>query len=144
MQPVPVSDIDRGWGAFKSNFVSHRVERGMPAAHRGSLLYYSSLCGFWDLTAHLIAKYPQHVNPTLSPPFSPLVAALHKHHFDIAELLYQHGADVGFRGNKNRTLLHASSETGIVDTTQWLLDHYVDGHSRRDNHEAPLHLAEAS
>ena len=76
---------------------------------RGSPLYYASLCGFRDLAAHLIAEHPQHVNARVGQNLSPLVAALHNRHFDIAELLYQHGADVGIRGDDNRTLLHAAS-----------------------------------
>jgi ankyrin repeat protein len=84
------------------------------------------------------------MNATLGGCLSPLVAALYKRHFDIAELLYQHGADVGIRGYKRRTILHAASAGGFVDIVQWLLDRCVAVHSRQDNQETPLHLAEAN
>ena len=135
-------DIDEGWGEFTVRN-SRRRRQEFRCEERGSPLYYASLYGFRDLTAHLVAKHPQHVNAMLGRCMSPLVAALHKRHFDIAELLYQLGADVGIRGNRNWTLLHASSATGFVDIVRWLLDHCVDAHPRQDNHEAPLHLAEA-
>jgi ankyrin repeat protein len=130
-------DIDHrpGWVWF-TGYIAY-VQRGSP-------LYYASLCGFRDLATHLVAKYPQHVNASNGWCLSPLVAALHKRHFDIAELLYQHGAHVGIRGYENRTLLHAASAEGFVDIAQWLLDHCVDAHSQQGNYETPLHLTAAS
>jgi ankyrin repeat protein len=131
-------DIDPrpGWAGFTGYMVYVR--------QRGSPLYYASLCGFRDLATHLVTKYPHHVNAAHGWYLSPLVAALHKRHFDIAELLYQHGAHVGIRGYENRTLLHAASAGGFVDITQWLLDRCVDAHSQQDNHETPFHLAAAN
>ena len=126
-------DIDQGWDGFKAN-----------DRNRGSPLYYASLSGLPHLAAHFIAEQPHHVNASLGQCFSPLVAALYKRHFDTAELLYQHGADVGIRGHENRTLLHAASEGGFVDIAQWLIGHSVDAHSYQDNHETPLHLAKAN
>jgi len=111
---------------------------------RGAPLYYASLCGFRDLAAHLVAKHPQHVNSTLGRCLSPLGAALHRRHFDIAELLYQNDADVGIRSHGNWTLMHAASMGGDVDIVQWLLDRCVDAHSQQDVHGTPLHLAEAN
>ena len=84
------------------------------------------------------------MNARLGRCFSPLGAALGCRHFDIAELLYQHGADVGIRGNQKWTLLHASSRAGFVGSVRWLLDHWVGAQTRQDNHKAPIHLAEAS
>jgi ankyrin repeat protein len=107
---------------------------------RGSPLYYASLYGFRDLAAHLVAKHPQHVNSNGSQCPPPLVAALYKRNFDIAELLYQHGADVGIRGYEDRTVLHAASEGGFVDVAQWVLDHPVDAHSQQNNHETPIQM----
>ncbi len=122
-------DIDQGW----DEFTVYVKERGSP-------LYYASLCGFHDLAAHLVDKHPQHVNATPGRCPGPLAAALNKRHFDIAELLYQHGADVGIRGPGNWTLLHAASVGRFVDIAQWLLDHCVDAHSQQGNPETPLHI----
>jgi ankyrin repeat protein len=126
-------DIDQGWHGFTIN-----EER-----KHGSPLYYASLCGFRDVVVHFIAGHPQLVNATLGC-LSPLLAALHNRHFDIAELLYRHGADMGIRGYQNRTLFHAASEEGFVDVLRWLLDHFVDVHSQQGDHGTPLHLTEAN
>ena len=128
---IELYDVDQGWDGF---MINEKRQHGSP-------LYYASLCGFRDLAAHLIVEHPQHVNATLGRCHTPLAAALHKRHFDVAELLYQHGADVGLRCYGNRTLLHAASLEGSVDIAQWLLD---DARSQQNNHETPLHSAEAS
>ena len=49
------------------------------------------LCGFRDLVMHIIAEHPEQVNDRSGLNHSPLVAALYKRHFDVAELLHQHG-----------------------------------------------------
>jgi len=124
-------DIDTEWYNFVGSFSDNNRHP----------LYYASLCGFYDLAAYLVAKHPQHVNAKLGKCLSPLVAALHERHFDIAELLYQRGADVGIWGRDNRTLLHAASADGSVDIAQWLLAHGGDANSREYNSETPLHSA---
>ncbi|KAH9007423.1 hypothetical protein EDB84DRAFT_1603616 [Lactarius hengduanensis] len=49
-------------------------------------LYYAALCGFHDLTKHLIVEYPQHVNARVGLNRSPLAAALSNKHIQVAEL----------------------------------------------------------
>ena len=88
----------------------------------GSPLYYASLCGLRDLTAQLIAENPQHVIGPVGRNPTPLVAALDGRHFDIAELLFQAGADLCIRGDGDMTLLHAASNGGFVDVAKWLFD----------------------
>ena len=125
-------DIDKGWYEFVS-FV---------AARHGSPLYYASLCGFSNLAIHLADNHPKHVSATRGRYLSPLVAALHNRHFDIAELLFQRGADVDITSHyRNRTPLHAASVDGLVDVVQWLLAHGADATSQLDGREISLHLA---
>jgi len=50
-------------------------------------LYYSALCGFYDLVEHLVKKHPQHVNAFGGKYDYPLVAALHGGDIRVAELL---------------------------------------------------------
>jgi ankyrin repeat protein len=83
-----------------------------------SPLYYASLCGFRDLAEYLV-KRPQDVNAVGGRHHSPLAAALHNRHTHVAELLYQHGADIVLAGYSNRTLL----VDGHVDAVRWLLEH---------------------
>ena len=124
-------DVDNGW----YEFTGHSYQR------RGSPLYYASFCGFHNLVAHLVTEHPEHVNATLGRCLTPLVAALHKRHFNIAELLRQRGADVNVTGYRNRTPLHAALLDGSVDIAQWLLTHGADAMSRQDDYDTPLHLA---
>ncbi|KAH9020713.1 hypothetical protein EDB85DRAFT_1896037 [Lactarius pseudohatsudake] len=63
-------------------------------------LYYSVLCGFYDLVERLIRKHPQHVNRMIricGQYKLPLLAALGEGHVEIADLLLKHGANVNVR-----------------------------------------------
>ena len=108
-------------------------------------IYYASLCGFSNLTDHLIAKYPQHLKVArIGYNKTPLVAALHNRHWQVAELLYRYGAMVDVTGYQGRTPLHAASKDGIVDIARWLLDHGADANSQENDQFTPLHLAAAN
>ena len=102
--------------------------------NQGPPLYYASLCGLRDLAARLAAENPQHVTDQVGRNPTPLVAALSKSHLDIAELLYEGGANLDLRGDGNVTLLHGASEYGYVDAVKWLFDHGVPGNSRQGGH----------
>jgi ankyrin repeat protein len=128
-------DVDDGWNLFGGHGL---------AKHRGTPLYYASLCGFRDLAAHLISRRPQDVNTRGGLNHSPLVAALHKRNFYVAELLYKHGADLDVRGLDQQTPLHAASLGGHADIIEWLLAHGADPNSRDGLSEStPLHWAAA-
>ena len=103
-------------------------------------LYYTALCGFYNLTRYLITMYPQHVNATVGLNKSPLVAALCNGHVQVAELLHLHGAvlPIGYNG---RTLLHAASADGLADVAQWLLDIGADANAQVDGRRTPLYFA---
>ena len=111
-----------------------------PIRLRGGPLYYASLFGFYELAAHLIVKHPEQVNAIGGRILSPLLTALHRNHFRIAELLYLHGAVVDISCLWERTPLHAASLQGNIDTVRWLLDHGADANSRQDDLWTPLHL----
>ena len=86
-------------------------------------LYYAALCGFHDLADHLIMKYPQQVNARGGFYASPLGVALGREYFDIAQLLYEHGADVDVLGHMDGTPLRAASYRGNRKIVEWLLSH---------------------
>jgi hypothetical protein len=132
---LQLHDIDDGWDQFTD--YSKTEPRGTP-------LYYSSLCGFRDLAARLITKHPDYVNTIGGLNHTPLAAALHKRHFDIAELLLQHGATTNVTGHERRTPLHAAAAGGLADVVRWLLDHGADPNSVQDGHSTPLSVAAAN
>ena len=62
-----------------------------------SPLYYSVLCGLYDLVEHLAIKHPQYVNAFGGEYGFPLLAALDQGDVEVAELLLKHGAEVDVR-----------------------------------------------
>ena len=86
-------------------------------------LYYASLCGFHDLVEHLIDHSPDQVNAEGGWYVSPLVAALAMRDFKMAQLLYEHGANVDVEGIVKRTPLYAVSCSGHLEIAEWLLRH---------------------
>ncbi|KAH9069464.1 hypothetical protein EDB83DRAFT_436884, partial [Lactarius deliciosus] len=96
-----------------------------------SCLYYAALCGFRDLTKHLIVEYPQHVNARVGLNESPLAAALSNKHIQVAELLHQHDAVLHI-SHSSHTLLHAASEDGLMDVTKWLLSIGANANAQLD------------
>ena len=104
-------------------------------------LYYAALCGFHDLTVHLIDNCSQQVNATGGFYVSPLVAALAKGYFKIAELLYRHGANVDVKGYLSGTPLFGASCPGRLEITQWLLHRGADPNLLDRDGWTPLHGA---
>ncbi len=106
----------------------------------GRPLYYASLCGFYDIAKHLAIKHPEHVNARAGRMVSPLGVALYRNHFQVAELLLEHGGDVHIRGYLRRTLLHSTLLGGYNDTVLWLLNHGADVDAHDEVGWSPLHL----
>ena len=107
-------------------------------------LYYSVICGFYDLVEHLLEKHSQHINTIGGRHDYPLVAALHGGDIRVAELLRQHGADIDVQGTKDGLLLHRAIEWPsnlAVSAAQFLLTHGADINARRTDLSTPLHLA---
>ena len=104
-------------------------------------LYYAGLIGLHDVAEHLIDNYPQEVNAGGGYYVSPLVAALAMGHFEMAQLLYQRGADLDVLGFGKRTLLLAMSLKGQIEIVQWLLARGVDPNLLNSIGTTPLHWA---
>jgi ankyrin repeat protein len=134
---LQLHDVDDDW-------YYQYPESKSPTTDHGSPLYYASLCGFRDLAAHIIVDHPEQVNGWGGLNHIPLVAALYRRHFDIAELLYQHGAAVDVPSDVNGTALEVASLMGFIDVAQWLLDHGADANSQRVDHWTPISLAAAN
>ena len=107
-------------------------------------LYYSALCGFYDLVEHLAIKNPHYINAVCGGYTFPLSAALAKGHVKVAELLLKHGADVDVRDATGRTILlvAVSSVIGKPNIVELLLRHGADVNAFDDGFTSTLHLAE--
>ena len=128
---IRVYNIDAYWDFYSSDY---GVNDAFP-------LYYASLCGFYDLVEHLIGRNPEHVSAYGGRLVTPLVAALYKEHFQVAELLFRHGADVNVRGHRDNTPLTMTCAFGPEDVVPWLIDHGADINARMDEGYTALHFA---
>ena len=132
---IRVQEVDAVWEDFQ---LQEREDDAFP-------LYYASLGGFYDLAEHLIGKHPEHINARSGRMVTPLVAALYGKHFQVAELLYRHGADVDVRDELGDTPLREAYRHGdrFLDIAQWLLNHGANVNARGYEGRSPLHTVAA-
>jgi ankyrin repeat protein len=128
-----VQKVDAKWEFFEPD---ERENDATP-------LYYASLGGFYDLAEHLVGKHPEQVNGRSGQMVTPLVAALCGKHFQVAELLHRHGADVDVCDYMGDTPLCEACRCGVrcLDIAQWLLNHGADVNSLDYRHRASLYHA---
>ena len=109
---------------------------------RPSPLYYSALCGFRGLVRHIAIKHTQDVNAIGGSYGYPIVAALCRNHFPVAELLLELGGRVDVRDTRKETVLHKTIyHKGAIGAVDFLLKHGADVNAKRDNLWTPLHVA---
>ena len=111
---------------------AHMKSRAIP-------LYYAALCGFHDLTDHLIVKNLQDVNANGGYYLRPLVAALAGHHFKTAELLHLNGADSNVQRHDMRTPLHSAAYFGDLEVVQKLIEYGADVDAQDKEGRTPLY-----
>ena len=122
---------DAKWGSFA---YSPHIAAPVP-------LYYASRGGFYDLVERLVGKHPEQINAEGGLMGTPLVAAMARKHFRIAEFLLRNGADVDARDPFTETLLYVACNDGALDFVLWLLDHGADVNARCREGCTPLHTA---
>ena len=129
--------------AWVKTYDLDRQSDGKSRSEMPNPLYYAALCGFPDLVEHLAIKYPHQVNAIGGFHEFPLVAALSRKHFRVAEVLLEHGGTVDIRGRGEETplykIIRLNEET--LDAVQVLLEHGADVNARRKDLWTPLHLA---
>ena len=117
---------------------------GQLPPERPSPLYYSALCGFHGLVRHIAIKHPQDANAIGGSYGFPIVAALCRNHFEVADLLLELGGRVDIRDTRKQTVLHRTidrHDKGTISAVQFLLEHGADVNAKRDDLCTPLHLA---
>jgi ankyrin repeat protein len=117
---------------------------GKLLSERPSPLYYSALCGFRGLVQHIAVKNPQYINAVGGSYGFPIVAALCRNHFTVAEVLLDLGGRVDVRDIRKQTVLHIAVEQhdkGTFGAVLFLLENGADVNAKRDDLWTPLHLA---
>ena len=106
-------------GGLTMSTMYHEKRQAVP-------LYYAARLGFYDLTKHLIAKHPEHVNARGGHEVTSVHVAARQGNVNILTLLLEHGGDVDGRGITGQTPLHRTSENGELEVGRCLLDHGAD------------------
>ena len=140
---IRIYDIDKP-NHYKL-FLDSRTSSGISPSPNP--LYYSVLCGFYDLVKHLAVKHPEHVNAMCGQYRFPLLAALGKDRLGIMELLLEHGANVNVREQTMEEIILlkvlSSPQRNRVNVVKLLLKHGADVNARhRILGNSSLHLAE--
>jgi ankyrin repeat protein len=119
----------------------HQYPEG-PKEARAAPLHYAAFCGVHDVVKFLIFEHSQDVNARgFDDNETPLHAAVHGGHADIALLLLEHGADAKAQDDRKRTPLHVASQDGHVKVARVLLEHGADTEARDREEYNPLDRA---
>jgi ankyrin repeat protein len=98
--------------------------------------------GFRGLVERLIIKHPHQVNHSDGTFGTPLHASvLGGGHVKIAQLLFEHGANINSKKSDYETSLHIASRLGHVEIEKWLLDRGADVNRRMRDGKTALYLA---
>ena len=115
-----------------------------PTRPRAVPLYYAALCGFPDLTKHLIDTCPQDISSSGGYFTTPLQAALTMGNAGVAMLLLEHGADMAGQDYVSATPLFRASDKGHLDIVELLLKHHVNVDARDARGITPLNMASSN
>jgi ankyrin repeat protein len=141
-----LSDADKPYFAtwlwvYNEEWPNHSMSTMCPSKPEAVPLYYAAKLGFRDLTEHLIAEHPEHVNARGGDQVTPIHVAASEGHTDILSLLLEHGADLEGRGKFDGTPLHRVSLRGELDAGQTLLDRGAHINAREADSWTPLMMA---
>ena len=98
--------------------------------------------GFRGLVERLITKHPQHINHSdgsFGTPMHALIAG--GAHIKVAQLLFEHGANINSLASHDVTPLHLASHMGNFEIGKWLLNHGADVNAQMKDGRTPLYLA---
>jgi len=107
-------------------------------------IYYAALCGFRDITEHLIGKNPQGVEATGGYYMTPCVAALAGRYFQLAHLLHCNGSSVNIQNSDRTSPLHSASFRGHPEMIRILLEYGADINAQNVVGATPLQWATSS
>ena len=110
-----------------------------PEKPEAAPLYYASLLGLRDLTAHLLAEHPEDVNARGGSEQTALHACAYHGHVDIFSLLVHHFPNLDIRGFDG-TPLHRASYKGHLEIGRRLLDCGANVNAKESCDWTPLYI----
>ena len=113
-----------------------------PEKPEGVPLYYAARFGFRDLTAHLLAEYPDDVRVRGGSFVTPLHASAARGYLDVCSLLLDHFPNPDIpEGRYNQTVLHLISHEGHLEIGKYLLHRGADIDAQERDGWTPLYIA---
>jgi ankyrin repeat protein len=99
------------------------AEHGILGGGYTTVIGAAAASGRPDITKYTVRNYPGLINPQAHEKYiSPLSIAVHKSHFDVAEILLRAGIDVKVADNGTRTLLELAASKKSLEGCRLLLD----------------------
>jgi ankyrin repeat protein len=112
---------------------------GEPEQPEAAPLYYVAEFGYRSMVDYLISKRPEDLN-VRGLYGTPLHAALHEGHGDVALLLLPHCVDVDVRGIGDKSFLHLAVDSGLLEVTRILIERHANINARDSRGRTPLHI----
>ena len=141
--------LDRFFDMDKPHFLSwvrlggvysygHEDTDVLPSA---AALCFAAWRGFRGLVERLFVKHPEQVHHLGGSLGTPLHAAAHGGHIEVAQFLFSHGADINSRSAHDFTPLHFASLKGHLTLVKWFLNHGADVNCQDVYGHIPLHYS---
>ena len=106
-----------------------------------SPIHEAVIFNYIEITKELL-KHGAEVDRESIIEMTPLMHALYEKMFEIAKICLEHGANINHQCSKDgRTALHVASNTGKLETIEFLLKHGANIDAIDDENCTPLHLA---
>ena len=117
------------------------AEKNVKSSRGGTALHYATLGGRPRMVRYLLTEGGFDPNRSRNDGTTPLFLALENGRADLAELLLEFDAQLNITDNKNRTLAHAVSKSGLSGWLSKLQQSGVDLHQEDINGQTTLHVA---
>jgi ankyrin repeat protein len=119
-----------------------RSSAKVPSPPRGTPLHYAAFCGLPGLVKTLAIQNSQDVNSrSFDDKSMPLHMATREGHGGVAQILFEHGADIEAQTKDGETPLYLASQLNLVELARFFLEHGANTETLTKDEETLLHWA---